>query len=88
MPKKELIIALKKSNLNYDPSIIPQLWKLDNDLPEHIVDLLLTSLESAEEEYPEILNLLLTESGLTCTFDAQDKVEMPLEISHDTLFYP
>jgi hypothetical protein len=88
MPKKELIIALKKSSLDYDPSIIPQLWTLDNDLPEHIIDLLLTSLESAEEEYPEILNLLLTESGLSCTCDAQKKMEFPLEISHDALFYP
>lgn len=88
MPKKELIIALKKSNLDYDPNIIPQLWKLDGGLPEHIVDLLLTSLESAQEEYPEILNLLLTEGELTCTFDAQKEVEFPFEISQNTPFCP
>ncbi len=73
MPKKDLIIALSKSNLDYDPSIIPQLWKLNNDLPEHIVDLLLTAIESTKEEYPEILSLLLTDCGLSCTSDAQKK---------------
>ena len=68
MSKKELIIALSKSNLNYDPGIIPRLWKLDDDIPDEIIDLLLTALESATEEYPEILNLLLTGNGMNCTF--------------------
>lgn len=75
MPKKELIIALQKSNLDFDPNIIPQLWKLDNGLPEHIVDLLLTSLESAKEEYPEILNLLLTDYSLACTCEAHPAIK-------------
>lgn len=74
MPKKELIITLQKSNLDYDPNIIPELWKVDNGLPEHIVDLLLTSLESAEEEYPEILRLLLADSSFACTIDAHPPV--------------
>ena len=68
MPKKELIIALGRSNLDYDPDIIPQLWKLDDDIPDEIIDLLLTALESATEEYPAILHLLLTSSGMNCTF--------------------
>jgi len=68
MPKKELIIALGKSNLDYDPSIIPRLWKLNNDIPDEIIDLLLTALESSTEEYPEILHLLLTNYGMNCTF--------------------
>lgn len=68
MPKKELIIALSKSNLNYDPCIIPRLWKLDGDIPDEIIDLLLTALEAGSDEYPEILHLLLTNSGMNCTF--------------------
>lgn len=69
MPKKELIIALSKSNLNYDPCIIPRLWKLDGDIPDEIIDLLLTALEEeGTDEYPEILQLLLTSSGMNCTF--------------------
>lgn len=68
MPKRELIIALSKSNLDYDPDIIPRLWKLDDDIPEEIVDLLLTALESSTDEYPEILHLLLTSYGMNCTF--------------------
>jgi hypothetical protein len=68
MPKKELIIALDKSNLDYDPGIIPRLWKLDEDIPDEIIDLLLTALESATEEHSEILHLLLTSYGMNCTF--------------------
>lgn len=72
MPRKDLIIALIDSNLNFDSTLIPQLWKLQkDDLPEHILDLILTALESTEEEYPEILNQLIANSGLNCTFDAQ-----------------
>lgn len=76
MPRKDLIIALSKSNLDYDSSIIPQLWKMENDLPEHIVDLLLTALEAAQEEYPEILSLLLADCALSCTIDAQKKTDV------------
>ena len=68
MPKKELIIALGKANLDYDPAIIPRLWKLNDDIPDEIIDLLLTALESSTEEYPEILHLLLTSYGMNCTF--------------------
>ena len=68
MPKKELILALSKSNLHYDPCVIPRLWKLDGDIPDEIIDSLLTALEADTDEYPEILNLLLTGSGMNCIF--------------------
>lgn len=77
MPKKDLIIALSKSNLDYDSSIIPQLWKVNNEIPEQVVDLLLTALESTQEEYPEILSLLLADCALSCTIDAQRKPAVP-----------
>jgi hypothetical protein len=73
MLKKELIIALSKSNLYYDPSVIPLLWELNGDIPEHIVDSLLTALESATEEHPEIIRLLLASPGMNCTSDAQQE---------------
>ena len=66
MPKKELIIALSKSNLDYDPCIIPQLWKLGGHIPDKIIDSLLTALEADTDEHPEILHLLLTSSGMNC----------------------
>ncbi len=71
MPINDLIIALSKSSLDFDPSIIPHLWKGTHKIPEQVISSLLTSLEASPAEYPEILNILLTECGIGYTVDAQ-----------------
>ncbi len=71
MPINDLIVALSKSNLDFDPSIIPQLWKETHQIPEQVISSLLASLEASPAEHPEILNILLAECGLGYTVDAQ-----------------
>lgn len=61
MAIKNLIIALNKTNLKFDPSIIPQLWLAKHHVPEMVIDSLLTALESSPDEHPDIINALLAE---------------------------
>lgn len=74
MPLNDLILALNKSNLDFDPSIIPQLWKATHRIPEQVMDALLAALEISPVEHPEILNLLLAECGPEYTVDVQKSV--------------
>lgn len=69
MPINELIIALNKSNLKFDSNIIPQLWQSNHQVPEQVMDSLLTALEHSNEEHPEILGILLAECGPFYTLD-------------------
>ena len=61
MPIKNLIVALNKSNLKFDPSIIPLLWLAKHKVPEIVIESLLTSIENSSEDHPDIINALLAE---------------------------
>jgi hypothetical protein len=69
MPINELIIALNKSRLNFNPNIIPQLWQSNHRVPEQVMDSLLTALEQSHEEHPDILGILVAECGPNYTVD-------------------
>lgn len=68
MPIKNLIIALNKSSLKFDPNIIPQLWLAKHRIPDIVLDSLLTALENSPESHPEIINALLAECDNVTAF--------------------
>jgi hypothetical protein len=63
MPINELIIVLSNSTLDFDSSILPQLWLANKKIPEQVIDKLLTALENSSEDHPDILEFLLAECG-------------------------
>lgn len=69
MPINELIIALNRSKLEFNPNIIPQLWQSNHHIPEQVMDSLLTALEHSHDDHPDILCILLGECGPNYTVD-------------------